>query len=122
MTEQAPVGAERRRDPREPAHLAGRAWFGAQAARWADCIVEDLSCSGARITSDAVKEFPERIIFAHEKTAAVFLAIVKWRSATAAGLSFAEGYALADCNRAPLDRLAAEWTSLYAGDMSPARP
>lgn len=105
---------ERRKHPREPASHAARAWFGAGGARFADCTLQDLSCSGARIACSVASELPQRLFFAHSHEPAIFLAVVKWRSGDMAGVSFHQGFALDDCLRPPLDRLAAEWRALFA--------
>lgn len=109
QTRGTPLSQERRNETRSPADCAGRVWFGPQAARSAACTLHDLSCSGAKIEVNGVHELPERVAFAHRDAAALFLAVVKWRTGEFAGLSFAEGVAFEDCTRPPLDRLAAEW-------------
>ncbi len=114
MTETSLNAEERRTHPREPAFFAARAWYGSDGAQAADCILQDLSFSGARIESSALNALPQRFFFAHGAEPAIFLAVVKWRSGGVAGLAFHQGFALEDCLRPPLDRLAADWRALDA--------
>jgi hypothetical protein len=102
----------RRREERTPVRLAGRVWYGAKGALWADCTLRNLSPGGARIELPALYELPPRVFFAHGAEKAIFLALLKWRRGDAAGLSFAEAYPFDACTEAPLDRLAADWRML----------
>ncbi|CAN7148159.1 PilZ domain-containing protein [Phenylobacterium sp. LjRoot219] len=114
MTDRAPSAHERRQHPRLPTNCAGRAWYGAQGAMWADCTLRDLSVGGARIEIPAAYELPRRLYFAHKNEPAIYLAVLKWQRGGAAGIAFQEGYPLDACTTAPLDRMAAEWRALYA--------
>ena len=113
MSQDALPPHERRSHPREPANWAGRAWYGPQAALWADCTLRDLSVGGARVEIPAVIELPRRVYFAHGRQPVIYAAIVKWRRGGAAGLSFQEEFPLDKCLAAPLDRMASDWRALY---------
>jgi hypothetical protein len=77
--------ADRRSEPRLPALLWGKVIF-KEVAR--DCLIHDLSVSGARLQLTAFAALPDKFdLFILEKRR-TFRAIVQWRAGDQAGVVF----------------------------------
>ena len=62
MTPPVPSYIERRSEPREPANIRARVMHGKDLALWADCVIRDLSPSGAKIELSHFYKLPPRFV------------------------------------------------------------
>ncbi|MBL8770985.1 MAG: PilZ domain-containing protein [Phenylobacterium sp.] len=79
---------ERRAEPREPVSLRARVLHGQGLAMWADCVIRDLSASGAKIELSHFHKLPPRFVLLHFEDGVAFEVVLKWRRADLAGAAF----------------------------------
>jgi hypothetical protein len=83
-----PNYAERRSEPREAANIRARVMTGKDLAMWADCVIRDLSASGAKIELSHVYKLPPRFVLLRFDVGVAFEVVLKWRRADLAGMAF----------------------------------
>lgn len=70
--------SEKRREPRKRTFLKGRIVFNGGASSM-DCLVRDMSTSGARIALDETMVLPERFMLEIPQKDRTFTAALRWR-------------------------------------------
>ena len=115
MSPPAPAYIERRAEPRVPAKLPARAYFGDSLNLWADCELRDLSQSGAKIHVASVYKLPPRFMLLHLQDGSAFEVILKWRRGDLAGVSFEHRHELKDLQEPRLTPLREAWLALLPG-------
>jgi hypothetical protein len=88
MSRPAPQWIERRAEPREPVNVRARVLHGQGLAMWADCVIKDLSPSGAKIELSHFHKLPPRFVLLHFEAGMAFEVVLKWRRADLAGMAF----------------------------------
>ncbi len=110
-----PNFSERRVEPRLPASAPGRVMHGERLALWADCLIKDLSASGAKIELSHFYRLPPRFVLLHFHEAVAFEVVLKWRRGDLAGMAFEHRHpldTLDDPRRAPVVEA---WRALQPG-------
>ena len=87
-TRAAPNWTERRAEPRESVSIRARVLHGQGLAMWADCVIKDLSASGAKIELSHFHKVPPRFVLLHFEAGMAFEVVLKWRRADLAGMAF----------------------------------
>ena len=99
----AAPGIERREKRRKRILHKGRLVYGNDATFSAQCMITDLSETGARITVEPSLPMPEEVALVHLRDTLAFEAKVQWRRAEGtAGLKFVRAY---DLRNAPTPTL-----------------
>lgn len=88
MTRPVPSYIERRSEPREPVSIRARVMHGPSLALWADCVIRDLSASGAKIELSHFYKLPPRFVLLRFDIGIAFEVVLKWRRADLAGMAF----------------------------------
>ncbi|MEW5685008.1 MAG: PilZ domain-containing protein [Pseudomonadota bacterium] len=88
MSPPVPDYSERRSEPREPASIRARVMSGKDLALWADCVIRDLSASGAKIELSHFYKLPPRFVLLRFDIGVAFEVVLKWRRADLAGMAF----------------------------------
>lgn len=115
MTLGGPASSDRRIEPRVSTQTPGRIMHGEKLSLWADCVIRDLSASGAKIELSHLHKLPPRFVLLHFSAAMAYEVVLKWRRGDLAGMSFEHRHAL-ETSTAP--RLAAAreaWLALQTG-------
>ena len=86
---QMPAGVERRRAVRVPVAWAARI-SNAEAAFEAECMIVDISATGARISFQGAGQLPKRLELFVARSNSLFGATVVWQLGRDAGLDFDE--------------------------------
>lgn len=107
-----PAAAERRAEVRIGANFAARVCYGPRYSRWADCVVKDLSHSGAKIELPAMYELPRAFILLHFGGDLAFEAVRRWRRADLLGVSFEACHDLRIANAPKLTQVRETWLAL----------
>lgn len=81
-----PATRNQRQEPRQPTYRFARIFVGRQPIR--NCIVRDISASGARIAMEGACDLPETIVLVIGQAGRRIRARVAWRSEHEAGLCF----------------------------------
>jgi len=79
---------ENRAEPRVVVKLPGRLFYGPGLVMWADCVIRNLSASGAKVDVAAVFALPSRLVLADLRNGVAFDVVMKWRRGDVAGLQF----------------------------------
>ncbi len=79
---------ERRAEPRVSINARGRIMHGDKLGIWADCMIKDLSDSGAKIELSHLHKVPPRFILINFQAGMAFEVVLKWRRGDLAGMSF----------------------------------
>ncbi|MFZ5720263.1 MAG: PilZ domain-containing protein [Pseudomonadota bacterium] len=115
MTNAAPHWHERRSEPRTPTNARGRIMHGDKLAIWADCMIKDLSPSGAKIELSQLYNLPPRFILLHFQAGVAFEVVLKWRRGDLAGMAFERRHPL-DAEVEPrLEPVREAWLALRPG-------
>ncbi|WP_293908095.1 PilZ domain-containing protein [Phenylobacterium sp.] len=85
---------ERRGEPRVALDARARVFQGQGLALWADCVIKDLSASGAKIELSHVHKLSPRFVLLHLEAGNAFEVILKWRRGDLAGMSLERTHAL----------------------------
>lgn len=93
-TRPAPTWIERRAEPRESVNIRARVLHGQGLAMWADCVIKDLSASGAKIELSHFHKLPPRFVLLHFEAGMAFEVVLKWRRADLAGMAFEASHRL----------------------------
>lgn len=115
MNRAAPNWIERRAEPREPVSIRARVLHGQGLAMWADCVIKDLSASGAKIELSHFHKMPPRFVLLHFEAGMAFEVVLKWRRADLAGMTFEHQYALDGEVPAHLKAAKDQWLALRPG-------
>jgi hypothetical protein len=115
MSPPVPNYAERRAEPREPANLRARVMSGKDLAMWADCVIRDLSTSGAKIELSHVYQLPPRFVLLRFDIGVAFEVVLKWRRADLAGMAFEARHDLANDTPPHLAKVKEAWLALKTG-------
>ncbi|MFC3078285.1 PilZ domain-containing protein [Phenylobacterium terrae] len=84
MTDSFPI--ERRSEVREPTNIRARICYGENFGAWADCIIKNLSKSGAMLEVAAVYPIPQTFTLIHIPGGVAFTANIKWRRGDLCGV------------------------------------
>jgi hypothetical protein len=79
---------DRRAEPRVSTSARGRIMHGDKLGIWADCVIKDLSQSGAKIEISHLHKVPPRFILIHFQAGIAFEVVLKWRRGDLAGMAF----------------------------------
>lgn len=115
MSRPAPSWIERRAEPRESANVRARVLHGQGLAMWADCVIKDLSQSGAKIELSHFHKIPPRFVLLHFEAGIAFEVVLKWRRADLAGMAFEAHHALDGAVPAHLKPAHEQWLALRPG-------
>jgi hypothetical protein len=115
---------ERRNEPRVPANVPGRVMHGDKLALWADCVIKDISTSGAKIELSHFYRLPPRFVLMHFHEALAFEVVLKWRRGDLAGMAFEHRHPLDSITDPRLAAVAEAWKALQPllGKRDPAGP
>lgn len=103
---------ERRAEPREPVSIRARVLHGQGLAMWADCVIKDLSASGAKIEVSHFHKLPPRFVLLHFEAGVAFEVVLKWRRADLAGMAFEARHVLEGDVPAHLKAAREQWLAL----------
>ncbi len=106
---------ERRAEPRASVRAPARVMHGASLAHWADCVIKDLSNSGAKIELSHFYTLPPRFILLHFQAGTAFEVVLKWRRGDLAGMSFEHRHDLSAAQEPRLEPVRAAWLALQPG-------
>jgi hypothetical protein len=115
MAEPASKFAERRSEPREPVRQAARVLHGPKLALWADCVIRDLSASGAKLELSHFYKLPPRFVLIHFQRARAIEVVLKWRRGDLAGVAFERVHDLQDLQDQHLAPAREAWLALQPG-------
>jgi len=79
---------------------------------WADCVIKDLSESGAKIELSHLHKIPPRFILIHFQGGMAFEVVLKWRRGDLAGMAFEERHELEKPVAARLEPVQIAWRAL----------
>jgi len=103
---------DRRAEPRVSINARGRIMHGDKLGIWADCVIKDLSDSGAKIELSHLHKIPPRFILIHFQAGMGFEAVLKWRRGDLAGMAFEVRHKLEDAVPTRLEPVRAAWMAL----------
>lgn len=106
---------ERRAEPRVPVSAPGRVMHGDKLALWADCLIKDISQSGAKIELSHFYRLPPRFVLMHFHDAVAFEVVLKWRRGDLAGMAFERRHPLETLNDPRLAAVTEAWKALQSG-------
>lgn len=110
-----PDYVERRAEPRLAVSAPGRIMHGDRLALWADCVIKDLSASGAKIELSHLYRLPPRFVLLHFQEAVAFEVVLKWRRGDLAGMAFERRHALDTLDEPRLAAVVEAWKALQPG-------
>jgi len=113
MSKAQPVYVERRVEARTATNAPGRVLHGPAYALWADCVIRDLSRSGAKIELSHFHRLPARFALVDFQGGHVIEVILKWRRGDLAGLAFETHHALKDLADPRFASAREVWIALY---------
>lgn len=115
MASGGPANIDRRIEPRVSTQTPGRIMHGDKLSLWADCVIRDLSASGAKVELSHLHKLPPRFVLLHFSAAMAYEVVLKWRRGDLAGMAFEQRHAL---DALTSDRLAPAreaWLALQTG-------
>ena len=115
MRNTAPVFLERRAEPRTPVNEPARVYFGPKLGLWADCMLKDVSHSGAKIHVPSIYSLPPRFVLVRLQDGIAFDALLKWRRGDLAGMVFEQRHVLQASTEPRLAPIRETWIGLQAG-------
>ena len=110
-----PNYSERRAEPRVALSAPGRVMHGERMGMWADCVIKDLSPSGAKIELSHFYRLPPRFVLMHFREAVAFEVVLKWRRGDLAGMAFEHRHPLATLEEPRLAPVVEAWRALQSG-------
>lgn len=113
MTRALPAYHERRTEERTPTNAPGRVLHGPSYGLWADCVIRDMSKSGAKIELSHFHRLPARFVLVNFHGGEAIEVILKWRRGDLAGLSFEKRHSLRDTTDARFAGAREVWIALY---------
>ena len=87
MSRTAQAYLERRAEPRVTLTSRARVLQGPKLDLWADCVIKDLSASGAKIELSHFHKLSPRFVLLHFEEGVAFEVILKWRRGDLAGMA-----------------------------------
>jgi hypothetical protein len=106
---------ERRSEERISSQAPGRIMHGDKLSLWADCVIRDLSASGAKIELSHLHKLPPRFILLHFSAAIAYEVVLKWRRGDLAGMAFEHRHALDRTTDPRLIPAQQAWQALQTG-------
>ncbi len=106
---------DRRAEPRVSINARGRIMHGDKLAIWADCMIKDLSDSGAKIELSHLHKVPPRFILIHFQAGMAFEVVLKWRRGDLAGMAFEHRHLLESSGDPRLAAVKEAWKALRGG-------
>ncbi|WP_296596762.1 PilZ domain-containing protein [Phenylobacterium sp.] len=103
---------DRRAEPRVSVNARGRIMHGEKLGIWADCLIKDLSDSGAKIELSHLHKVPPRFILIHFQAGMAFEVVLKWRRGDLAGMAFEVKHDLEQPVPQRLEAVRAAWLAL----------
>lgn len=85
---------------------------GDKLAIWADCVIKDLSDSGAKIELSHLHKIPPRFILIHFQAGMAYEVVLKWRRGDLAGMAFEVKHELEHPVPPRLEPVQAAWRAL----------
>lgn len=79
---------------------------------WADCMIKDLSDSGAKIELSHLHKVPPRFILINFQAGMAFEVVLKWRRGDLAGMSFEHRHPLDQPVPPQLEPVRVAWMAL----------
>lgn len=79
---------------------------------WADCIIKDLSESGAKIELSHLHKIPPRFALIHFQAGMAYEVVLKWRRGDLAGMAFEAKHRLEEPVQPRLEAVRAAWLAL----------
>ena len=113
MSRPIPAYVERRGEPRAQTNSPGRVLHGPSYGLWADCVIRDMSQSGAKIELSHFHRLPARFVLVDFQGGSAIEVILKWRRGDLAGLSFEKRHPLKDTTDARFVSAREVWVALY---------
>ena len=107
------ANVERRGEPRASTNAPGRVLHGPGYGLWADCVIRDMSQSGAKIELSHVHRLPARFVLVDFQGGVAIEVILKWRRGDLAGLSFEQRHGLKATTDARFIGAREVWVALY---------
>lgn len=115
MSNPQPIYLERRNDERGPVRAPARVLHGAGLAHWADCVIRDLSTTGAKIELSHFYKLPPRFVLLNFQGAVAFEVVLKWRRGDLAGMSFEHRHEMSTLDEPRLEAVRLAWLALQPG-------
>jgi len=115
MSEHRGANIERRAEPRVATQAPGRIMHGDKLSLWADCVIRDLSASGAKIELSHLYKLPPRFVLLHFSGAIAYEVVLKWRRGDLAGMAFEHRHQLETTTDARLAPARDAWLALQTG-------
>jgi hypothetical protein len=112
MTRPATDWTERRAEPRQSVSIRARVLQGQGLTMWADCVIKDLSASGAKIELSHFYKLPPRFVLLHLEAGVAYEVVLKWRRADLAGMAFEHRHSLEAEVPPHLEGAKAQWLAL----------
>jgi hypothetical protein len=103
---------DRRAEPRVSINTRGRIMHGDKLGIWADCLIKDLSESGAKIELSHLHKIPPRFILINFQGSVAFEVVLKWRRGDLAGMAFEVRHDLEKPVPPRLEPVQAAWKAL----------
>jgi hypothetical protein len=103
---------DRRAEPRVSINARGRIMHGDKLGIWADCVIKDLSDSGAKIELSHLHKIPPRFILIHFQAGMAYEVVLKWRRGDLAGMAFEERHELEKPVPTRLEPVRVAWLAL----------
>lgn len=103
---------ERRSETRVPTSTPGRVMHGDKLALWADCVIKDLSPSGAKIELSHFYRLPPRFVLIQFQEGVAFEVVLKWRRGDLAGMAFERRHPINEITDPRLLPVAEAWRAL----------
>lgn len=110
-----PSYLERRSEPRVPTSAPGRVLHGDKLALWADCVIKDISQSGAKIELSHFYRLPPRFVLMHFQEGVAFEVVLKWRRGDLAGMAFEHRHQMDQITDPRLAPVVEAWRALQPG-------
>ncbi|MDZ4375377.1 MAG: PilZ domain-containing protein [Phenylobacterium sp.] len=115
ISKPAPNYMERRTEPRLSVSAPGRVMHGERMGLWADCIIKDMSPSGAKVELSHFYRLPPRFMLLHFQENVAFEVVLKWRRGDLAGMAFERRHEMATTDDPRLAPVVEAWRALQPG-------
>jgi len=89
--------------------------FGDKLGLWADCVIRDMSASGAKIELSQLVKLPPRFLLMHLSDGVAFEVVLKWRRGDLAGMAFEKRHPLTEAVEPRLEPVRTAWKALMPG-------
>lgn len=112
MTSGPQSGADKRGQPRRRTLLRGRIFYGPAHAMSFDCVIRDISGSGAKLRASATQAMPERFTLLNIPEGVAFETRLAWRRGEDVGVRFVSRHDLKDSTEEAYRALRRVWLAL----------